>query len=318
MQRDKFLFELLFCTEVTIVRMRLFRFFFIALVLYGGFKAFRIWNRQTDGFSIEKIQPPYALAPANSMPSCEELKQVNAVLEQEFFYLGKGFQCYAFESADGQYVLKFFRHQRLQLPYIYKLVEDIPPFTKKVAALTRERKRRKNHLLRGFTLAFEQAKEETALVYVHLAKTARCHPPIALFDKAKNRYVVDLNGIEFLIQRKAKHIKPTFDALMAEGRVDEAKKRIDQIFELLVSCAKRGIQDTDKALIRKNNLGFLSERAIYIDTGKLALRENIKTKQGFITDLKRLIPLYEWLKKNHPELGNYFKEKEREVIDTVS
>ena len=102
---------------------------------------------------------------------------------------------------------------------------------------------------------------------------------------------------------------------MRDGKAGEAKQRIDQIFDLLFTCAKRGIQDTDKSLIRKNNLGFLPERAIYIDTGKLAIRERITTIKGFKEDLKRLEPLYEWFRQHHPELACYFIEKQSETIE---
>jgi hypothetical protein len=288
---------------------------FIALV-YGGILAFRAWERQNDGFYIANIEAPKGSKPPIIQVALlpHDLQCANAILEQEFFYLGRGFQCYAFESKDKQYVLKFFRYQRLQLPFVYDWVGRLPPFAKAREKRIRELERRKMHIFRGFALAFKEAKEETALIYVHLAKTMNKHPAITIVDKAKNRYRVNLDDVEFLIQRRAQHIKPVFDSLMLEGKVDEAKRRIDQIFDLLYTCAKRGIQDTDKSLIRKNNLGFLPERAIYIDTGKLALREKIKTKEGFTEDLQRLIPLYEWFMQHHPELAGYFKIKQDRVL----
>jgi hypothetical protein len=288
--------------------------------LYGGFKLLRAWERRTDGFCVEKIQSPQTHTPlyVQSTPSPNDVQKANALLHQEFYYLGKGFQCYVFESSDGKYVIKFFRYQRLTLPLVYKWIGKVPFFEKTIAKKNRELEKRKMHLFRGFALAFEQAQEETALVYVHLAKTNGLHPPITLIDKANNRYVVPIDGVEFLIQRRAKHIKPIFEALMLDGKVDEAKRRIDQIFHLLSTCAKKGIQDTDKALIRKNNLGFLHDRAIYIDTGKLALRPKITTKEGFTNDLKRLIPLYEWFEKHYPELACYFMNKQAQVVQEFS
>lgn len=297
--------------------MKFARYLFLIVILsYGGFLALRAWEKQNDGFYIENIKAPQgSISPSFPVsPSQEDIAKANAILKQEFSYLGRGFQCYAFESSDKQYVIKFFRYQRLKLPLVYDWGGRLPLFAKARAKRIRELERRKMHIFRGFAIGFEEAKEETALIYVHLTKTVNLHPVLTIVDKVKNRYQVDLDGIDFLIQKKAQHIKPVFDSLMLEGKVDEAKRRVDQIFDLLFTCAKRGIQDTDKSLIRKNNLGFLPERAIYIDTGKLAHRERILTKEGFIEDLQRLVPLYEWFLNNHPELATYFKSRQDQVI----
>ena len=85
-------------------------------------------------------------------------------------------------------------------------------------------------------------------------KTKGQHPTIPLFDRVKNEYQIDLDAYEFVIQQKASLIKPTIDNLMYMGNTRGAKQRIRQTFELLQHCAKRGIQDTDGALIGKNNL----------------------------------------------------------------
>lgn len=103
---------------------------------------------------------------------------------------------------------------------------------------------------------------------------------------------------------------------MESGQCHEAKIRINQIFALLRDCAKKGVCDTDGALIRKNNLGFLEDRAIYIDTGKLTLKESIKTKERFTKDLERLDPLYEWLQANYPPLAEHFLLEKQRVLNT--
>ena len=101
---------------------------------------------------------------------------------------------------------------------------------------------------------------------------------------------------------------------MQEGLVDKAKKRIDEIFLLLKTCAKKGIVDNDTQLIRKNNMGFLAHRAIYVDTGKIARKESIKTLERFTQDLERLIPLHEWLVEHYPELATYFEQAQEKTL----
>src|SRR3989304_3794415 len=68
---------------------------------------------QTQGFRVEKSLPP----PHRDVrwhfpaPSEEERIELKKTLSQPFTFLSKGNECYAFVSEDGQYVLKFFKHQ---------------------------------------------------------------------------------------------------------------------------------------------------------------------------------------------------------------
>lgn len=101
---------------------------------------------------------------------------------------------------------------------------------------------------------------------------------------------------------------------MQEGNVVHAKARIDQIFTLLATCARKGIADMDNQLIRKGNLGFLEDRAIYIDTGKITRKESIKTLERFNKDLERLKPLHQWLEQNYPELALHFEAEQKIVL----
>ena len=103
---------------------------------------------------------------------------------------------------------------------------------------------------------------------------------------------------------------------MWRGRIAEAKERIDQIFELLLRCAKRGIVDADTALIRNNNIGFLPDKAIYIDTGKLRVSDVSLNREHFEKDLKRLLPFYKWLAKYYPVLAEYYDLRKKQLVAT--
>jgi hypothetical protein len=104
---------------------------------------------------------------------------------------------------------------------------------------------------------------------------------------------------------------------MKEGKTEEAKRRIDQIFALFVDCARKGIADTDGALVRKDNLGFFEDRAIYIDGGKLMPRKHLCTKDEFARDLKRLRPLEKWLEQQFPKLAVYFGKSRSCAVHAV-
>lgn len=289
--------------------------FIFLLVGYGTYQYCRYQDRQTDGFTLERIAPTFADQPDWDIASSKgQIERANAILRQPFYYLGHGFQCYAFASKDGKYVLKFIRQQRLRPPILYDLLPNIGPFKKFKAQRAAQGKKRADYLFRSLKVAYIAVPQETGLVFVHLNKTKGVHPTVTLFDKAGTLYEVDLDGHEFVLQRRAEEVKPTLVRLMKEGDFDVACRRIDQIFDLLATCAKKGVADNDSQLIRKNNLGFLKNRAIYIDTGKIALKESMKTKDRFKEDLDRLKPLYEWLHEHYPTLAEHFLHEQNRVL----
>src|SRR5262249_40401492 len=149
-------------------------------------------------------------------------------------YLGRGFQCYAFLSQDGNYVLKFLRHQRLREPAAFDFLPDISFIKRFKERKLEERKKRLRYLFRSFKVAYEHIPEETALLYVHLNKTVKRHPQVTIVDRCQNQYQVALDDVEFVVQRRAFLIKPTLTQLMQEGKLDQAEARIAQIFQLLV------------------------------------------------------------------------------------
>ncbi|MFA6502366.1 MAG: hypothetical protein WCT85_06225, partial [Parachlamydiales bacterium] len=81
-------------------------FVLIALVL-----CIKGYNLFTDGFRIDKIYPKF-----NEKIQAFPLDEIDEVFNQNYKYLSKGCQTYVFESEDGNYVIKFIRYHRYQLP----------------------------------------------------------------------------------------------------------------------------------------------------------------------------------------------------------
>lgn len=150
----------------------------------------------------------------------------------------------------------------------------------------------------------------------HLNKTKNEFKEVLLVDLQGDEYQVSLDDTEFVIQQKATFIKPTIKALMTAGQLQDAKLRISQIFELLKAVSQKGILDTDGALIHKNNIGFIKDKAIYIDTGKFVQKESIKTLDRFKADLRRLRPLHKWLVTRYPPLAAYFDKQQKKILDS--
>jgi len=294
-----------------------FWLFVIVLVLGAG-RGVHWWESRGQGFRLHKIQssPPYDDRWDVSYTE-HDLEQAKAALDQPYHYLGHGFQCYAFESKDKKYVLKFFRHQRLRLPKVIAAMPSFPFFDQWRKSRLLALSRREDHLLRSFKTAWDLARYENILQMVHLNVTETLFPTVEIEDLLGNRYLVELDKYQFLLQRKAELVKPTLSKFMDRGELAEAKKHVDSIFDLFVTCARKGILDTDGALIRKDNLGFFEGRAIYIDGGKLTPRHNLCTKKEFIKDLARLNPLRKWMEQNYPVLAEHFDVSKKRAIAAV-
>ena len=291
--------------------------FIVLIVAVGCYEGIMLWKDRNDGFSIDRIHTKLANAPEWEIPtSAEKLAQVNQILAQPFCYLGHGFQFYAFESIDGKYVLKFFRHQRLHPPVLYDWLPDWGVVRDIKAKKSLKRSERVKLLFESLKIAYDNIPEESGLIYVHLNKTKNQHPVALLIDKLEDEYKMPLDDTEFVLQYKATYVKPTIKALMKAERVADAKDRITQLFALLKKTAKKGIIDTDGALIYKNNVGFTEDRAVYIDIGSFVFKESIKTKERFAYDLNRLKPLNKWLAANYPTLSAHFERQQKKTIDS--
>jgi len=278
-------------------------------------KTLHWWDSRGQGFRLHKIQStPVYDSRWDIKYSVADLEEAKKALNQSYHYLGHGFQVYAFESADGKYVLKFFRHQRLRLPSILMSMPSFPYFDEWRKSRLLSLTRRYEYLMRSCKTSWDAARYETALLMVHLNTTKKEFPSVCIEDLLGNRYTLFLDDYQFMLQRKAQHIKPTIARLMREGKIEEAKEHINKIFNLFLDCARKGIIDTDGALIRKNNLGFFDGRAIYIDGGKLQTREAPVSSRYFLKDIKRLYLLHKWLKQEYPELVDHFDHAKKEAI----
>lgn len=290
-------------------------FLFVVYKCYGGYTKHA---RHSKEFSLVKITSRLSYNSSwNVKYTSLEKKEVAHILDQPFFFLGKGKQVYAFESADGKYVLKFLQHQR------FKVDEAVLPQLKKTTLnkkLTQSKKKQKagkrDELFESFLIAGSKIPQDTGVIFLHLNRTKKEFGTLEILDKKGSVHTVKLDDVQFILQRRADLVKPTIVKLMYEGQKESAKKHIAEIFDLMVTTAKAGIVDRDGALIRNDNLGFLDGHAIFIDTGKLTESKEIAIRSVFQHNLRRLDPLYKWLKKSYPDLADYFAEQKKKAIDS--
>ena len=295
--------------------------FIAAFAVFTSIKLHRIDSylraavKTTKQFSPAQITCQFEPNPAWDVKVPDDLFTfVNVITQQPFHYLAKGFQAYAFLSQDGEYVLKFFQQQRLreksfkEYPFAYLFSKD---FHQK-AVLT------KNHrieIFSGSKLVFEEAREECGFLFVHLNQTQNLLRGIRLVDAQGQSHKIKADQVSFIVQRRANYVLPTINELMKKNDLNGAKCRLDQIFDLLLTLAHKGIVDGDHALIRNNNIGFVKDRAIYIDTGHVSKTPNLDIRKHMDYEFKkRLKPLQDWLKINYPELAQYYEERSTAIM----
>lgn len=217
---------------------------------------------RSKGFTLKKITSQYApIVKWNTIdvPSKVELK---AMLNQPFFYLGSGNHTYAFVSSDGLYVIKFFKqkHMRTQSYFLSK---------EKILRRTQERE----ESFASYKIAYEQLKEETGLLYLHLNKTSRLGITLTLIDQHENHIKVNLDKIEFLIQKKGILAFEHLGHLIDEKAYEEALSAIISLLGVVAKRNQMGIYDKDLQFFK--NFGFIENQAIEIDIGEFKLNKKV-------------------------------------------
>lgn len=282
-----------------------FRISFILLLLYAGGYSYHFVN---DGFTLGNISSDYSYderREARPLLDSEKL-HLAAILNQEFTYLGHGAQFYAFLSQDGEHVLKFFRYKRFRHATWLDYVDFIPALDRYRLKMIQEKRKKREKVYASCKLAFDQLQEESGLVFMHLNKTKSLNQWISLTDKMGKKHRINLDEMEFLVQKKAQLLGPYIAHLMAAGNVDEAKGLISEIVAMMRAECAKGLVDDDVTILK--NTGVVARKPIHIDIGLFSYHEDFKQPQ--VTQEKVIRNTHEfnlWLKQKYPELSTHLE-----------
>ncbi len=258
-------------------------------------------RHQTDGFKICKISsnvsfhPQLAVKPAQP----DELILAKQALAQPFSYLAKGSQTFVFLSEDQNYVIKLIRYNHIRPSLWDRLTSK-----EKCAALD-------SKLQRDFTsykIAYEQLKEETGLVFLHLSKTDYLHQKLTLVDKIGIAHTLDLDHTDFILQKRVQPFYPYLKNLMDKNKEEDAKIVLSHLVSLLFNQYKKGIINTDVDLFK--NFGCLDKQAVELDIG--SLRQDIPShdiKQYQEEILKVTDCLHNKLSQEFPSLDSHLLQE---------
>ena len=240
----------------------------------------------------------------------EEANEVDAALSRPYTYFGCGGQAYVFFSDDGKYAIKFFRQRHFREPKHLNYI----PFIKAYRDL--KYAKRKKKMVREYTsykIGFEEFKHETELVYLHLNKTSHLNKTLTITDKFNRKHDLNLDQIDFIIQRKADLMHDKINDLVSQGNIDGAKQAITSLVNLIVSRCKKGYCDHDPKIL--TNCGFYEDHAIKIDVGRFAVDPHMKKPLFYKPELYHItLPFKAWLIKNHPDLAPHLDHEILQVI----
>lgn len=285
---------------------------FPILLMLGGF--FFCCHR--TGFSPDKVTSHLAYKETwvtESMTEKQRELLVQTVFPQTYYYLAAGNQCYAFISEDGQYVIKFFKMQHL-FPkgwlhkFPFSLLQHLgfeedannPVFSERIFSSYKD--------------AYETLREETGLVYIHLNKTREFTSDISLIDKEGRKYTIDLDAVEFIVQKKATRIYEHLDKLRIANQKEELKEAIRSFLQLIAIRCEKGFVDQDLSI--RNNFGYIGNTAIQFDCATLTRDSSMKFPSNFRQAvLEAAERLDDWARVKFPEGILLIQEEAQRIIN---
>lgn len=266
--------------------------------------------KQNDEFNIRHILPnvsfnaKWEIAP----PTQDQMKKLDAILSQPFYYLARGQHSFAFLSQDGSHVIKFHKFPTHMRTFSWVNRPFANAFSKKRQKVKEYNINRLDHCMNSYKNSFIDLKEETGVIYVHTNRTRFLNRSVCIVDKMGNTYRVPLDEATFILQRKADLIYTTLDRLKASKDVEGGKKVVSAVIQLFVSCCEKGYVDEDPIL--RKNYGIIGDKAIHIDIGEMVKREEVKQKKNAIAHVKEMTEsLRKRLVRDYPYLLEHYNQE---------
>lgn len=272
-------------------------FLFLPFIIYLFFASV---SQFAENFKPKNFEHGFKKTYATQVSGLD-YSQLDPILSQPFHYLGQGMQMTAFESADGNFVLKLFNPSRPLQKHWYLDWKNVKRLfsINGISYKWFQKDSRLEKLFFRHQIAFSVLREETGLLFVHLFPSDRISHFVHVTDKNGKKHILSLNTTPFVLQKKAVLAATYLDKLMQENKVEEAKEAIARIEQLFAKRLQLGI--TDKNQTMWNNYGFISNQPIQIDVGKIRI-DPILLQQPAEEQKRILDNFHSWLSTRYPGL----------------
>jgi hypothetical protein len=257
-------------------------------------------QKQTKGFRLQNCFSSHPhLYPSTPLTS-EEKKSIEAILQQPFYFLKKGQQCFAFTSKDEKYVLKLFRWDKLEDSSLTRFLPN--------SSDRQNQKRQKQQLdFTSYQIAYKHLKEETGLIFLTLAPQKDFDVTIEVYDNLHIKHNLKANSTCFILQKKVDDFYPYFIQNSSEKEESKLYPFFLSLAEVLEKRSLMGISDSDITL--QYNMGILEGKPVLFDIGNLHYQETTALQEA------RLILLE--LQTKNPSLSSWLtlqmQEKKHEL-----
>lgn len=275
--------------------------FLIIAFLVIGF-LWHINSKRSDFFTSSFISYDSSLWPHYEIPklTLDEKEKIQAILSQPFKFLGSGNQTFAFESADGAYVLKFFKFQHLRKSSFADYLPEVNIFTKFKERLAQSKARRISQVFHGHFIAYTLDKENSGLIYARLNSDEKFNLRAKVLDNAGLSHEIPLDNVVFVLQKKGISFRKVLGQLLDQDKVAEASKLVNSLLDMYISEYQQGIYDRDHNVM--HNVGFVDATPMRIDVGKLKYDQTMKDPVYFKKDLRNVVfnRIDKWMRNYYP------------------
>jgi hypothetical protein len=255
-------------------------------------------RKATDDFTLLSIE--------QALPESAQIADVGngEALNQPFYYLGSGAQCFVFVSEDQRYVLKFFKHSILDhSPLLNKM---LPEF------LQHKRNHRRAAFLKSSEIAIRQLREETGILYAHMEKEEGIPPTLHLIDRLGIHHQVETSSLPFLLQTNSLLIHKALPHLTLAQQC----AILDRLIALTSARCKKGIADADPFLTR--NFGLIDDRVIEFDIGAFAHDPMLQFPEHAQRELYFTLTAFQrHLGGRFPLLVDYLQQKIDHLVEEI-
>ena len=169
----------------------------------------RLYYHLTDDFRLANMtyelpfEAPWQVPPL----SFDEHQNLKDILNQKFYYIDNGVQCYAFSSEDDQYVLKFLKFNHLKPSLLIEYLPPIFSFWEYKQSCIERKKRELIGVFNSYDLAFRENRQISELIYLHLVPTQNLQVDVHVVDKIGLERTIHLDDVVFLVQKKGETLR---------------------------------------------------------------------------------------------------------------
>ncbi len=288
--------------------------FFPLILLLGGLGM----CYHTSGFTIAKIRSNLLFNDTweiDPLTEKQRIQLIKEILPQNYYYLASGTRCYAFISEDKKYVLKFFKTKNLSpkgwltrypLSFLRYLGYNDPP----------DKQFLSEHVFANYKNAYESLRSESGLMYIHLNRTREFRTKTCLIDMKGRKHTIDLDTVEFILQKRVTPIFEHLEALVQSNQINELRSAIRSFMQLIAIRCEKGFASQNVSL--HNHFGFIGEQPIQFDCGIITKDLSMKYPLNIQREILQVTErLNIWATETHPEITFIIQEEAQKMINQI-